>query len=138
MIYGMKKIFFIYPPSEIMKFYNDRFDEMYIKYLDEVAKFPIAVLLKAVVENNFETVFVCSLAEESMGYMGLLLEYIEEEFDIPTGKFKKLIKGNGEFGITDVIKEDLIKQLDEIIEANREKFKDIELFRSTHKPSKKK
>lgn len=128
----------IIPPPEISRYMDDSmYEEHYLRYLEEVMKYPIAVLLKAALDNNFNLVFVCTEAEKSMGYLDLFMDYIDGAFEIPTGQFKKLLKGSNEFMVqeqfVDMIKEDLQKVIDE----KGEDWKDITFVHSSHKRKKK-
>lgn len=128
----------IVPPSEISGLMDERYDEYYAKYLDEVLKYPIAVLLKAAIENDYDLVFVCSEAEKAMKYLPLFMEFIDETFEIPTGQFKKLLKGSAEYQLEEKYKGETLSDLQKIIDLKGEEYKDIDFIHSTHKPKKSK
>ncbi len=128
----------IIPPKEITRFMDERFNKYYGDYLRDVLSYPIAVLMKAALDNDYSVVFVCTETELAVGYLPLFMEFISEFFDIPTGKFKKLIKGTSEFTLTAKDIEVLNIELDKIIKEKGNAYKDITLFYPTHKTKDKK
>lgn len=125
----------IVPPKKVIGQFNDNYEGVYLKYIQEVLDTTIAIMVKAVIENKFDIVLVCSLPEYEMKYLKMFTEYISEAYDIPTGKFKKLVKGDEELTINS--KEALEKANDVLSDVDPEELNKISTGAKEEKEGKK-
>lgn len=91
--------------------------DAYINYIqDNLVDSIISIIVRSVIKNDINVVFVCSLDEEkSWGYLKLLCEYIQAAYKIPTYTVKKFLK--------DPTKAATIDNIDEITKIVDKKIK---------------
>lgn len=84
---------FLFPNNSILSEYtvdgdSDEFIDAYMNQLSENMPF-LATLIKGVIEEKFNIVFMCTKAEEKLGYLDALRYFVESTFHFPIYKYSK-------------------------------------------------
>lgn len=84
---------FLYPDNSILSEYtvdgdSDAFFDAYINQLSDNIPF-IATLIKGVIEDKYNIIFMCTKSEEKLGYFDALRYFIESTFNFPIYIYKK-------------------------------------------------
>ena len=84
---------FLYPNNSILSEYtvdsdSDAFFDAYIDQLSDNIPF-LATLIKGVIKDKYNIVFMCTKAEEKLGYFDALRYFIESTFKFPIYTYKK-------------------------------------------------
>lgn len=84
----------LYPPdiilADVRSSDKEFFKEKYFEYLDRYElKLKIALFIKATLEHNYPIMFICTECEWGLGFMQLLIEYIEDRFGFFVVDYKK-------------------------------------------------
>ena len=109
------------PDKRILADYRNELDPNYFikEYRKQLErnKLLLAILIKAVLEENFTIVFLCSELEWKLKYMRELAEYVEETFQYPLYDYKKYKEGKQ--AIIPFDSDHVLKTCDKIIETER-------------------
>lgn len=84
---------FLFPNNSILSEYTvdgdlDVFFDGYIEQLSENIPF-LAALIKGVIEEKFNIVFMCTKAEEKLGYLDALRYFVESTFGFPIYQYRE-------------------------------------------------
>ena len=72
---------------------TDEFRPLYFQQLDD-NKTLLALLIRSVIIDKFNIIFLCTKKEEKLGkYLDLLAQYIYNEFDCPVYRYMDVAKG---------------------------------------------